>query len=479
MSKLLDISCIKRTDGYKFCHWEMFPKGVTEVADYLESRGGKYNEIVTWGNQYITKENFEGQVFTLQDVADLDYDLKHYFNPGWDGKAEVRNFFNKKGFTEMYESYGGCLPLRIKALPEGTVAKPKNMLLEITNTDPRFPWLPDYLEPIAEKAWFGCTVATFSRELKKMIKKWWIKNGCIDDIAFKVHGFGDRSSTSGASSTYSGAAHLINFLGTDTYQATEFLKKYYKAILPIAHSVPATEHLITMLWGRGGEFDLFKHLLLSYPGYIHSSVSDTWDHFKAISEHYKRLEPEIIANNNTGGTLVIRPDTSINEFIQLFELLFRTFGYTTNRKGYKISSLGIKLLCGNAVSFESADQLLNEMDQKGISIDNIVFGMGGNLDQNHKRDDAMFAFKGCRAIIDGVKTDLYKDPITETFKKSKRGKLIVVKNSEGDIETISDYDKTPEEFSELLKEDLMEDIFINGEMINESNLTQVRERAKI
>lgn len=477
MSKLLDISPIMRTDGYKFTHWEMFPPGVTETSVYLEPRGGKYGEIVVFGPQFHIEESLEGEVFTLKDVEELDYDLKHYFNPGWDGHSEVRNFFNKKGFTEMYESYGGRLPLHIKALPEGMVVPPKTMILNAVHTDPRFPWLPDYLEPILEKTWAGCTVATYSREFKKMLMKWWGLNGTINDIVFKLHGFGDRSTMSNTSSAYTGAAHLINFMGTDTFQATKFIQKYYYGVLPLAHSVPASEHLITMLWGKSKQLDLFKHLLLTYPGYIHSSVTDTWDHFKAISDDYKKLEPEIIKNNNTGGSLVQRPDTDIEEFVSLFELLFETFGTTNNRKGFKVSALGIKLLCGSSVSEDSADQLLRAMHHKGISIDNIVFGMGGNLDQNHKRDDCMFAFKGNNAVINGVDVPLFKDPITQKFKKSKKGRLIVVKDDNLEIETISNCDVS--NFDELSKNDLMQTVLLNGEGHNKVNFSTIKDRAKI
>lgn len=42
----------------------------------------------------------------------------------------------------------GHLPLKIKAVPEGTVVPVKNVLFTVENTDPRVPWLTNWFEVI-------------------------------------------------------------------------------------------------------------------------------------------------------------------------------------------------------------------------------------------------------------------------------------------------------------------------------------------
>ena len=480
-------SFIYRSDSYKYVHWMMFPPPptiITDATSYLEARGTKtgFTEMVDFGGQYVCKENLEGNVFTLNEVADLDNILKAHFNPGWDGKSEVKNFFNKRGFESLYNKYGGSLPLRIRTVPEGTVLPLSNMLLEVTSTDPEFEWLGDFLEPILEKVWFGCTVATYSREFLKMLLKWYKKNGTgpVERLLYMLHNFGSRSCVTEDHVPYAAAAHLINFLGSDSPIAIPFLRKYYGSdIYNICHSVPASEHLIPMIWGKDKEAQLYKYLQEVFPGYIHSSVIDTWDYKKAI-DIYKDIIPNIITNNTTGGSTVLRPDTDINEFADMFELLFETFGgYETNRKGYKVPLLGTKLLCGSSVNINTADLLLAEMDRRGISMDGLgCFGMGTSLVQDHNRDEHMFAYKGCSVKINGVQTDLYKEPATQSFKKSKRGKLLVV-NDNGVIRTLSSSLLSKEVFESRKADDIMEDLFINGQIIKESTFAQIRERAKV
>merc|ERR1719203_2237186 len=64
----------------------------------------------------------------------------------------------------------GVLPIRIEALPEGTLASPGVCLFKITNTHPRFFWLPNFLETLLVQVWYPMSVATQSREFRKTIQ---------------------------------------------------------------------------------------------------------------------------------------------------------------------------------------------------------------------------------------------------------------------------------------------------------------------
>merc|ERR1712070_326689 len=110
--------------------------------------------------------------------------------------------------------------IEIKAIPEGTPVPVKNVLFTMVNTDPKCYWLTNYLETLLVQVWYPMTVATNSREQKKIIKSYLEKTGCsIDGIGFKLHDFGYRGVSSVESAATGGAAHLVNFLGTDTLAA--------------------------------------------------------------------------------------------------------------------------------------------------------------------------------------------------------------------------------------------------------------------
>ena len=46
----------------------------------------------------------------------------------------------------VFQEYGGHIPLRIRAVPEGTVVPYKNVLFTVENTDPKCFWLTNYFE---------------------------------------------------------------------------------------------------------------------------------------------------------------------------------------------------------------------------------------------------------------------------------------------------------------------------------------------
>src|SRR5207249_10782765 len=62
--------------------------------------------------------------------------------------------FNYEGFRSLYAKHGGRLPLRIRAVKEGTVVKTHNALITIENTDPEFYWLTNWAETLLVQVWY-------------------------------------------------------------------------------------------------------------------------------------------------------------------------------------------------------------------------------------------------------------------------------------------------------------------------------------
>ena len=71
--------------------------------------------------------------------------------------------FNRTGWQHIVDMHGGKLPIRIRAVKEGTILPVRQVQLVIENTDPAAYWLPSYLETSLLRAiWYPTTVATNS-----------------------------------------------------------------------------------------------------------------------------------------------------------------------------------------------------------------------------------------------------------------------------------------------------------------------------
>merc|ERR1719399_1254829 len=124
------------------------------------------------------------------------------------------------------------------------------------------------------------TVSTQSREQKRVILDAHIKTGCTTgmlDIAYKLNDFGCRGVSSMETAGIGGAAHLINFGGSDTMPALCILHHYYKLGLDkvIGTSIPAAEHSTITSWTKAGEIEAFRNMLTQYPEGLVAVVSDS------------------------------------------------------------------------------------------------------------------------------------------------------------------------------------------------------------
>lgn len=75
---------------------------------------------------------------------------------------------------------------------------------------------------------------------------------------------------------------------------------------------------------------------------------------------------------------------------------------------------------------DSIRQLVMNAYDRGLSIENFAMGMVGGLLQKVDRDTCKYAMKANAVEINGVWVDVYKDPITDQGKKSKRGRRAVL-----------------------------------------------------
>ena len=449
----LSKNIILNTDSYKASMFKQYPVGTTGVYSYIESRGGQYDATVFFGLQAFIKE------YLLDPITQADIDIAEEV---WTAHGEP---FNRAGWQYILDKHNGYLPVVIKAVPEGTKVPVKNVLATIENTDPECFWLTTWLETALLRAvWYPTTVATQSRSIKETILTYLEKTGDPSTINFKLHDFGARGVSSLESAAIGGASHLVNFMGSDTISGILYAREFYNA--PMAgFSIPAAEHSTITSWGRDNEVEAYRNMLTQFakPGSIVAVVSDSYDVFNAVDKLWgEELRQQII---DSGATVVIRPDSGdpleINQ--KLIKILGEKFGYTTNNKGYKVLN-NVRLIQGDGVNESTIRTILGNFMINGWSADNIAFGMGGALLQIVNRDTQQFAMKCSAAEINSKWVRVQKDPITDSGKKSKAGRVTLYQAKDGTFSSgVEDW-----------PESALKEVFRDGKLITEYTFDQVR-----
>ena len=379
--------------------------------------------------------------------------------------------FNREGWEYILSAHDGYLPLEIQALPEGTIVPVSNALVQVSNTDPKCAWLTSYVETALLRAvWYPTTIATRSNDCRKIIREALLATGdSLDGLDFKLHDFGARGTSSLETAEVGGGAHLLNFMGTDTLSGIVALREYYNADMP-GFSIPAAEHSTITCWGRENEVKAYDNMLKQFAGEekVVAIVSDSYDLFNAIDNMWGGELREKVINN--GGTVVIRPDSGdpLEIVCESVERLIAKFGYEETSTGHRRLPAFVRVIQGDGVSPEKIREILAAMNERGLSADNVAFGMGGELLQKVDRDTMKFAMKASAIRVNGEWRDVFKDPVTDKGKRSKKGKLAVIEDA-NDVSTIRE--------SELgTFKNLLEPVFRDGKLLRDEMFSDIRER---
>ncbi|MBB3226735.1 nicotinamide phosphoribosyltransferase [Luteibacter sp. Sphag1AF] len=462
---------VLNTDSYKASHWLQYPPRTDGTFFYVESRGGLYDSTVFFGLQAILKS------WLARPVTHADVD-------------EARDFFaahgepfNEAGWRHIVDTHAGRLPLRIRAVDEGSVVPVHQALVTIESTDPEAYWLPSYLETLLLRLWYPVTVATISWQVRRTVAQFLAQTS--DDpagqIPFKLHDFGARGVSSAESAGLGGMAHLVNFMGTDTVSGVLYARAFYGEAMA-GYSIPAAEHSTITSWGREHEVDAYRNMLRQFarPGSLVAVVSDSYDIYEAIREHWgKTLRDEVIAS---GATVVIRPDSGdpVEVVHTCLTLLDDAFGSDINGKGYKVLK-HVRVIQGDGINPESIRAILERAVGAGFAADNLTFGMGGALLQKLTRDTQKFALKCSAARVDGRWVDVYKDPVTDAGKTSRRGRMTLLRHAQtGSYRTVplpDDALSLDPSAIEAGWEEALSTVWEDGRLLRDQSFADVRERA--
>lgn len=450
-------SIITRTDSYKYSHYLLLPEDTKMVYSYIESRKGLYPYNIFFGMQaYLQK--YLATPFTREDIDIAEHRVRNHIN----GLT-----FNRAGWEHILNKHGGYLPLCIRALKEGIKIPVGNVMATVMNTDQKVPWLPGHVETTMLRLWYPTTVATRSYHIKQIIRVYLERTAdSLTGLPFMLHDFGMRGNSSEESAGISGAAHLVNFMGTDTMDALDWIDEYYH-METAGYSIPASEHSTMTIYGRRNEIDAYRASIRAFgkPGMIFANVADSYNIFEVCRYLLPQLKQELI---DSGATMVVRPDSGDPLVVlpQIFEHLENVFGCTINSKGYKVLQ-SVKVIWGDGINETTIIAILEYLITSGYSVENMAFGCGGYLVQDLTRDTQGFAMKASAALCGDTWIELHKDPITDPGKKSKSGMVTTYQNDFGEYHTSLWFEGT---------QDALQTVYLNGELMNKTTFTEIRER---
>jgi nicotinamide phosphoribosyltransferase len=461
------------TDGYKLDHRRQYPNGTEYVYSNWTPRSNHYfpeaeDGVVVFGIQYLIKEflikEFNENFFNLskeQAISDYSYRIKSFL-----GEEAFKNI-GTKHIEELHDL--GYLPIKIKALPEGSVCPIRVPCVTVINTLPQFFWLTNYLETIISNTlWLPMTSATTARLFKKELLRHARLTGYDNDpnvvLGFSCHDFSMRGMGGVDSTIVSGMAHLTSFVGSESIPAISALEEYYNADASkelIASTVPASEHSVMCAGGCDDEFETFKRLITEvYPSGFVSIVSDTWDYWNVIENFLPKLKQTIL---NRNGRVIIRPDSgcpediicgyntkpgydskivngkyyycernsfqwvecSEGEFYGTYEMMWKIFGGTRTNKGYKMLDTHIGLIYGDSITLARQKEIYHRLEMKGFCSSNLVLGVGSYSYQYKSRDSLAFAVKATWCQINGEGKEIFKKPKTDSGMKRYQGEHLL------------------------------------------------------
>lgn len=477
------------TDFYKTIHHMCYAEGLTKLVSYWTprmSRKEDINKVVMFGLQPFIKKyliQYFNENFFNRDKKEVISEYKRVISNTMGDIAS-----DTKHIEALYDL--GYLPIQIKAVEEGLRVNIKTTMIEITNTHKDFAWLVNYLETFMScNIWQLMTSASIGYRYREIVEKYFnltVDNG---DVKRACGDFSMRGFSSLESAEFSGAAHLLSFIGTATIPAIDFLEKYYNCNIEneiVGLGTPSTEHSVMCSYGQD-EYLAYKRLITEvFPSGTLSIVSDTYDYWNVIIKILPRLKEDILSRE---GKIVIRGDSGdpvkiicgdknstkgSEEYKGTVELLWEIFGGEINSKGYKVLNNKIGTIYGDSITIERCVEICKGLEEKGFAVNNCVFGIGSYTYQYNTRDTFGFALKATHAVINNEEKFIFKDPKTDTgnFKKSQKGMCYVYK----DGEDILYKDELTIKEQENKKDNLLELVFKDGKLLKDYSLSEIRNR---
>jgi nicotinamide phosphoribosyltransferase len=487
---------ILAADSYKVGQGDQYPKGTKKIHSNMVPRKPWLNtspsgdiletieEVVVMGPQ-VCAAIIANVVITDEMIDEAELEINEQ---GYDFPRARWEYIRDLGY----------LPISIKALEEGSIAKIGLPIMTIENTDEESAWLVSYMETwMQDIVWVMTTIASKVRVLRRKCEEFAAKTGVdIDgpEVEFMIHNFGDRGAGGQDRAVMAAMAHGLFFSGTDCLRANRYIKKFYNTTQPYLSSIDASEHS-TMCSNSDlsekndyGAFEMGMQMLersrwrsergVGIP--VVANVIDTYDDERFIKEFVVKEYDRIC---NTGAKYVCRPDSgnAILKPIEVCRWLIEGLAASGHKDAIRMTSNGsmqlpenLGVIQGDGLKFEDFEKIFDMAYKYGLAASNFATGFGGGMTNGSGRDDFSFSMKAtARMDADGRWIDMQKSPKSDLSKSSLCGRITVFARNDGYL--IAERTHLIDINSTLV--DVMKEIYNNGK-VELLTFEQVRANAR-
>lgn len=152
--------------------------------------------------------------------------------------------------------------------------------------------------------------------------------------------------------------------------------------------------------------------------------------------------------------------------------LYKIFGGTITETGHKLLDSHIGLIYGDSITTKRAEEILRRLAEQGYAAANVVFGVGSFTYQCNTRDTFGFAVKATNSVINGEDVAIFKDPKTDSKKKSAKGRLFVDR-VDGEFVLYDNVTKG----NEAREGNLLKVFYRDGKFLSRVTLDEIRQRS--
>lgn len=311
----LNAMCL--TDFYKLLHMVMYREEITKMTSYLTPRGSRFPEqnwVMFFGLQIFIqkflKDEFQNNFFNLS-WKEIEEQYIEIMTKSL-GYTETEYKLTLEKVKELHAL--GYLPIKIRALPEGSKVPVGVPCVEISVTNGRFPWVGQAIECMLScSIWHPMVSATVAYKYRELANAFAKKSSDTQDGTLTMCDFslrGQESMDSAVASSAGWCAVLRNSSTVPTraliegcYPATNKEKLKIGCLTSTEHSVMCTDFAIC-----GDERETYRRLLTEvYPNTSFAAVSDSYDYWNVLTNILPSLRPEIEAHK---GFIGVRHDSA-------------------------------------------------------------------------------------------------------------------------------------------------------------------------
>lgn len=379
----------------KSVYYITFRKRLYDINPTIYEKGD--NRILFVGLQRILDRLFYEPI----THAEIDETKRFLANAKVTMKGFKEYEFPEQIWRDVVDKFNGRPPIIIKAIREGSVLYPNEPAVMITSPVDGMGVLGAWFESKLLQTWGTTERVTQDEHVFNKLKE---KIRIVDPemseemqnffASILITDFGDRAGLTDQESEDLGMVHLYTFGGTDTFSGAYQAWKNAGEAVGIFSSVNALAHRNVQSYEK--ENDCYKAIYNSCNDHeIISMVDDCYDAKFSVRNYLLPLALKSAKEEN-GKVIVARPDsskegyTTKDQVIEICDLSVENglFEKKETKSGKWKFGTNFHFLDGDGKTFEEIFDIIDALIEKRYAFYSWgLFGMGGNLRNNLKRDN--------------------------------------------------------------------------------------------